>query len=229
MRVLRREQQSTAMRPSVSIVIGVALLLVVVVVIGTEARRGRRSTLAFPSKTACTVTFDLSVPINTLATSGAYYNMKLPFRFFIPTVEELTNPSDRTGEDDADMEDNDQQRSHEERRFIYKSIESMISSFGFDGLACLQRTICELSDAPIAHNDMLGSVLNLLFTPPRASEGGHNGTITALNGETCDTCQIMNEPYHDDYVQAYHHGKEGRCATQYGLACPVSFWNMMEL
>ena len=111
------------MRPSVSIVLGVALLLV----IGTEAGRRRRVTLALPSKTAATVTFDISVPINAMATSGAYYNMRLPFRFFIPTVEELTNPTRRTGEADDEMEDYDQQRSHEERRFIYKTIESLVS------------------------------------------------------------------------------------------------------
>ena len=113
------------MRLSVSIVIGVTLLLVS----GTEGRRGKRTTLALPSKTAATVTFDLSVPINAMATSGAYYNMKLPFRFFIPTIEELTNPSARMGEIDDEMEDYDQQRSHEERRFIYKSIESLVSRY----------------------------------------------------------------------------------------------------
>jgi len=100
------------------------------------------------------------------------------------------------------------------------------NSFGFDGLACLQRAICELSDAPIAHNDMLGNVLNLLFTPPRALENAGNATLA--NQHQCDTCEIMNEPYHDDYVQAYHHGKDGRCASQYASACPVSLWNMIE-
>lgn len=59
-------------------------------------------------------------------------------------------------------------------------------------------------------------------------ESGHNVTVTSVNEHKCDACEIMNEPYHDDYVQAYHHGKEGRCAIQYASACPVSIWNIIE-
>lgn len=38
------------------------------------------------------------------------------------------------------------------------------SSFGIDGMACVQRAICELSEAPIGHNDLLGNTLSLLLT-----------------------------------------------------------------
>lgn len=37
-------------------------------------------------------------------------------------------------------------------------------SFGIDGMACIQRAICELSEAPIGHNDLLGNTLSLLLT-----------------------------------------------------------------
>lgn len=37
-------------------------------------------------------------------------------------------------------------------------------SFGIDGMACVQRAICELSEAPIGHNDLFGNTLSLLFT-----------------------------------------------------------------
>ena len=37
-------------------------------------------------------------------------------------------------------------------------------SFGWNGLACLQRAICELSGAPVGHNDLFGNIMTLLLT-----------------------------------------------------------------
>lgn len=31
-------------------------------------------------------------------------------------------------------------------------------------MACVQRAICELSEAPIGHNDLFGNTLSLLLT-----------------------------------------------------------------
>ena len=120
------------MRLTVSMLVSVAVVLLAV---GTQGLRRRRSVLALPSKTSSTVTFDISVPVAPLRSNGGYYNMRLPFRFFIPTVEELSDADgSRAGYDD-DVDGHDQRRSHDQRRFIYKNMESLMSRY----LNCINR------------------------------------------------------------------------------------------
>ena len=35
---------------------------------------------------------------------------------------------------------------------------------GLNGEACLQRTICELAESPLAHNGLFGKLVHLLMT-----------------------------------------------------------------
>ena len=96
---------------------------------GDKVRR-KRSMLALPANSSISIKLDLSVPITALTGSRAFYNMRLPFDFFIPTVDQLLAPSGRESSEENDIYDRDhheQQRKHEERRYIYKSMESFLS------------------------------------------------------------------------------------------------------
>lgn len=98
--------------------------------------RHKRSVILLPQNTSITITFDLSMPVAALRSQSAFYNMRVPFRFFIPTYNQLTSYYGRTEsrEDDEDNEieqvyRQEQERANEERRFIYKSFESLLSRY----------------------------------------------------------------------------------------------------
>lgn len=97
--------------------------------------RHKRSVILLPENTSVTVTFDMSMPIYALSAQAGFYNMRVPFRFFIPTYNQLTYHYSRVGsEEDSDNEiekihNLEQERANEERRFIYKSMESLLSRY----------------------------------------------------------------------------------------------------
>ncbi len=45
----------------------------------------------------------------------------------------------------------------------------------------------------------------------------------------CSNCELIEEPYEDEYVRAYRHGKQGDCLHRYGSACPISFFAKFTL
>ncbi|TDG45351.1 hypothetical protein AWZ03_008209 [Drosophila navojoa] len=52
------------------------------------------------------------------------------------------------------------------RHDFYRAIVSYLGQYGYNGSACLLRTICEVSAAPLdAHNGLLGSIFKILFMP----------------------------------------------------------------
>jgi hypothetical protein len=95
--------------------------------------RHKRSVILLPANTSITITFDLSMPVSALAQQAAFYNMRVPFRFFIPTYDQLTSFYGRTEsreDDDNEIEHihrQEQERANEERRYIYKNMESLLS------------------------------------------------------------------------------------------------------
>lgn len=95
--------------------------------------RQKRSVILLPANTSITITFDLSMPVRALAQQAAFYNMRVPFRFFIPTYDQLTSFYGRTEsreDDDNEIEQihrQEQERANEERRYIYKNMESLLS------------------------------------------------------------------------------------------------------
>ena len=125
----------------------VCVLLAAVLVTGQEEpkekkkspwkSRQKRSVIMLPSNTSVTLTFDMSMPIPALSQNLGFYNMRLPFRFFIPTYNQLTSyygresREDQENEIDHEYHRQEQERSNEERRFIYKSIESLLSRYAY--------------------------------------------------------------------------------------------------
>lgn len=93
--------------------------------------RLKRSVILLPANTSITVTFDLSMPVRALASQAGFYNMRVPFRFFIPTYDQLTSFYTESREDDGNQIDQihrqEQERANDERRFIYRSMESLLS------------------------------------------------------------------------------------------------------
>uniref|UniRef100_A0A336MFL0 CSON000381 protein n=1 Tax=Culicoides sonorensis TaxID=179676 RepID=A0A336MFL0_CULSO len=53
------------------------------------------------------------------------------------------------------------EKNNEKERF-YKFLEN---KWGHNGNACLLRTICEVNEAPITHNGLLGEIVHTIFTP----------------------------------------------------------------
>ncbi|XP_023178391.2 uncharacterized protein LOC111604524 [Drosophila hydei] len=52
------------------------------------------------------------------------------------------------------------------RHDFYRAIVNYLGQYGYNGSACLLRTICEVSAAPLdAHNGLLGSIFKILFMP----------------------------------------------------------------
>lgn len=50
-----------------------------------------------------------------------------------------------------------------------------------------------------------------------------------MDQEECIACEVIDESYEDEYVKAYHHGKQGDCLHRYGSACPISFFSIFNL
>jgi hypothetical protein len=100
---------------------------------GESSGRHKRSVILLPANTSITITFDLSMPVRALAQQSGFYNMRVPFRFFIPTYDQLTSfyGRDESREDDVNeieqIHQQEQERANEERRYIYKNMESLLS------------------------------------------------------------------------------------------------------
>lgn len=51
-----------------------------------------------------------------------------------------------------------------ERALLYGVVEDFISTFGFDGKACLLRAICEVHSKSVHHLGLFGEMVKLFFT-----------------------------------------------------------------
>lgn len=90
--------------------------------------RAKRSVINLPNKSAVLVTIDYQIPVNPLNASLVYFNVKLPFRFFMPTYDQLTG-NGRVGDGFDRYNEIEEERSHQERRSIYKQMESVFTRY----------------------------------------------------------------------------------------------------
>lgn len=51
-----------------------------------------------------------------------------------------------------------------ERAILYGVVEDMIATFGFNGKACMLRTICEVHSKSVHHLGLFGEMAKLFFT-----------------------------------------------------------------
>ena len=104
-----------------------------------ERRRTRRAALSLPDNTSFKIEFDLSVGISPLNNTFTSLTLILPFRFVLPTYQQLNErysnlrrySSDLRDEDDEetgnliDYEFLEEQRANEQRRTIYQHVENL--------------------------------------------------------------------------------------------------------
>ena len=102
--------------------------------------RQKRSFLSFPNKTSLTVTLDLMWPVNYMPKAPTFFNIHLPFRYWVPTYDQLfaaygkEEYSDETSNENSigyyrKYHDEEMERANRERRYVYKHIESMFSKY----------------------------------------------------------------------------------------------------
>ncbi|CAG0915460.1 unnamed protein product [Notodromas monacha] len=161
------------------------------------------------------ITFALLLPIPTYTTVASSMTISIPFVLDLPTSTTLginsINGRSFTGAST--------------RREFYDIMEKMLQRmfcnfssttakrFGLDGKACILRAICEIGDAPLLHDGLLGEVLSMVL---RAS----------YNMDTSDTHTIKKLRY-KQFLDAEKFGREtgGKCHLAYPT-CPVSLTNL---
>lgn len=102
-------------------------------------RRSRRAALSLPDNTSCKISFDLSVNIDPLNNTYTSLTLSLPFRFVLPTYQQLNDRYETLAklEDDLSGQENlnnlidydflEEQRANEQRQTIYQHIETMFT------------------------------------------------------------------------------------------------------
>ncbi|XP_055539347.1 uncharacterized protein LOC129726539 [Wyeomyia smithii] len=97
------------------------------------------------------------------------------------------------------------------RSQLYQLLEAKLDSWGSNGRQCVLRAICEIAEAPLSHNGMIGEILDVIFTPYEVEE------------------------IDDEYRQAKLHGTKGancgklyrKCPTGHGLLELISVVKVM--
>ncbi|KAF0307657.1 hypothetical protein FJT64_021021 [Amphibalanus amphitrite] len=82
-------------------------------------------------------------------------------------------------------------------------------SFGADGDACLQRAVCEVAEAPLRRDGMIGEILNLVLSPSHRLDESLSEDVAEL-------------------LVAERRGREvGECHIAYPR-CPLSLFNVID-
>ena len=95
-------------------------------------QRQKRSALSVPNNTTCLIRLDVSFTVKPMEQlTKTYLTIDLPFLFTMPTYDQLAEAygnKQRLEENaiELDYEFLEEQRSNEERRYIYKTLEAMI-------------------------------------------------------------------------------------------------------
>uniref|UniRef100_A0A336L645 CSON005367 protein n=1 Tax=Culicoides sonorensis TaxID=179676 RepID=A0A336L645_CULSO len=77
---------------------------------------------------------------------------------------------------------------------FYKFIVNEFNRFGSNGYQCLLRTICEVAEAPIRHNGLIGELFHLVFTPGDKEKISEEFKLAKKAGYHGANCQ---ELYHE--------------------------------
>ncbi|CAL4196639.1 unnamed protein product, partial [Meganyctiphanes norvegica] len=95
-----------------------------------------------------------------------------------------------------------------ERYQAYNSIESLFSSFGYNGHQCLLKAICETAEDSAKEFGLIGELLAMLLSP--------NHGLTGYNEEL------------KDYTAAENYGREvGNCDLAYN-SCPYELNDLLR-
>ncbi|XP_043226866.1 uncharacterized protein LOC122384002 [Amphibalanus amphitrite] len=96
-----------------------------------------------------------------------------------------------------------------DKRILYNTFKTMMSKFGADGDACLQRAVCEVAEAPLRRDGMIGEILNLVLSPSHRLDESLSEDVAEL-------------------LVAERRGREvGECHIAYPR-CPLSLFNVID-
>ncbi|KAH8370800.1 hypothetical protein KR093_005031 [Drosophila rubida] len=85
---------------------------------------------------------------------------------FLGIGSDVTPIDGRNADDDNLVKRSSGQLPRFTRRDFYRAIVNYLGQYGYNGSACLLRTICEVSAEPLdVHNGVLGSIFKILFMP----------------------------------------------------------------
>ncbi|XP_037071102.1 uncharacterized protein LOC119092234 [Pollicipes pollicipes] len=96
-----------------------------------------------------------------------------------------------------------------DKQVIYNTFKSTVSRFGADGEACLQRAVCEVAEAPLRRDGLIGDILNMILSPSHRLEDADAAEVAGL-------------------LAAERRGREvGQCHLAYP-SCPLSLFNAID-
>ncbi|XP_058449219.1 uncharacterized protein LOC131429187 [Malaya genurostris] len=75
------------------------------------------------------------------------------------------------------------------REQLYRLLEKTIDYLGSNGRECLLRAICEVSEAPLGHNGMIGEIIDVIFTPydsEQIDQVYRQAKLSGLKGDNCE-------------------------------------------
>ncbi|XP_058816475.1 uncharacterized protein LOC131679748 [Topomyia yanbarensis] len=71
---------------------------------------------------------------------------------------------------------------------LYRLLEKMIDELGSNGRECVLRAICEVAEAPLSDNGMIGEIIDVVFTPydsDEIDEAYRQAKANGSNGADC--------------------------------------------
>uniref|UniRef100_A0A182KGP0 Uncharacterized protein n=1 Tax=Anopheles christyi TaxID=43041 RepID=A0A182KGP0_9DIPT len=77
------------------------------------------------------------------------------------------------------------------RKQFYELVERMLTSWNRNGRSCLLRTICEVAEAPLRHNGMIGELFEVVFTPHETDQLNSEYMVARKYGENGVDCRRL--------------------------------------
>lgn len=74
------------------------------------------------------------------------------------------------------------------RKMAYEVVSEILRREGKNGKECILRTICEVAEAPVNHNGLVGELIQIFFTPgkhEKLPEEYTHARKAGLNGIDC--------------------------------------------
>ncbi|KAL7304409.1 hypothetical protein TKK_0003207 [Trichogramma kaykai] len=165
--------------------------------LASGVRRHIRS-LGFPEGSGMGIFFAVAIPIDVPDKSVSlsfYFEANYPMLPFNATLVDdaasiLLQQQEQIGR---------RKREAIDRRLFYHLLQNKLESYGYNGPACLRRTVCEAATYPFHRNGLLGDLLRIAFRP---------------------STTLKEDLENSDELEAAEHA--GDCAP-FNAECPISF------
>ncbi|XP_058116962.1 uncharacterized protein LOC131284569 [Anopheles ziemanni] len=77
------------------------------------------------------------------------------------------------------------------RKQMYELVEKLLKGWNRNGRTCLLRTICEVAEAPLGHNGLIGELIEVIFTPYETDQLDSEYTMAHKYGANGVDCMRM--------------------------------------